>query len=98
MTYATGHYTVIYASGCILREGADKNSEKVGLAPKEAQVEVLETVTLEDGSVRGRVAATSSYPEGWLSLADRFVVWYVRVDSIVYLLEYIGSCPRFTLA
>ena len=69
----TGHYRVVHPTGCVLQGGADKKSAHVGLVPPGTQFEVLQTSMLEDGTVRGRIAAKCAHSGGWLSLGARFV-------------------------
>lgn len=85
--------SVVFRTGCILRAGAEKSSDRVGLAPNGSRVQVLETVTLEDGTVRARVAATYSHQEGWLTLADKFVVDLDQLKGPSHD-ELLGQMPK----
>ena len=104
-----GLYSIVYTTGCVLREGSSKTTAKVGLVPPRTQIQVLycwqpnhdchtlaialtvaltatrsialtphgphrlqvrQTETLDDGTVRGRIDAPM---RGWLSLGPKFV-------------------------
>ena len=68
-----GRYCVVHATGCVLRGGAAKQSPRIGLIPSGTRVEVLQTAMLDDGTMRGRIAASDAHLGGWLSLGARFV-------------------------
>ena len=66
-TAGPGTYTVVYGSGCVVREGPSKTTRFAGRIPAVTRVDVLETTVLRDGTHRGRIEKPI---RGWLSLGD----------------------------
>ena len=92
-TAGPGTYTVVYGSGCVVREGPSKTTRFAGRIPAVTRVDVLETTVLRDGTRRGRIDEPI---RGWLSLGEMHEVhsqaaWQDRAAGFEFAVSSSGG-------